>query len=839
MRKRRDNILAAVVVLFLVMIACGSIPEVDLPSLPGPDQSTGDEAGSKIVTGTVTYSNVFFTEGVAQPVVILEDQGGFVTRDRDFLIPVESQVIGQITSDFYTSPFTYSLTLPDVPNGTLHDVDHDGSDETGVMVFAVAYWTNTWGDPFLERRDQGGGGWSSAYASTKVSDDRDAYLEVYGGKYLVYAPDEKQSFPSGFGDDKKLFTDDDPIMNLPVGWSVIDLDQSPFAIDRSEEPEIELLEPESTALVDYSGLSYTEAFDKMLEKFKNEYAFTELKQMDWDAKGEEFRPRFEEAEKNNDSHAYVLALRDFIWSIPDTHVGFDTSPLNEDFQTDIAGGVGFSMRETDDGKIIATIIVEGGPAEQAGMVWGAEIISLDGKPVNDVVEATVPWSSPFSNPEIKRIQQLRYATRFRMEKGQVEVTFKNPGDSEQTATLDVVNEVDSFNLSSVNAGVMFHGGNDPTALPVEFDVLPSGYGYIKISSFLDNDVLSIQVWERAIKYLNDNEIPGVILDLRNNGGGSGWLADQMAAYFFTEETVTGNTAYYDDSTGEFYMDEGDENIMIPPRPELQYTGPVVVMVGPTCASACEFFSYDITINDRATVVGQYPSEGAGGSVEDFLMPEGIFVRLTIGRAVDADGNIHLEGKGVVPDVDVPVTTETLQRQANGEDVVLEAAVKAISEPQGAGITPSGPPELASPSAAASAFSSGVSFLEGVAREQYEDADYAVPGTLTFTIPLLKEETLLWLYAWCTTTTEVLNQNFENIELKFVLDGEEIPLDQFRQEDRENNGRQCRLYYTALSKWPAGEHHLSTAATFTAPINDGTADYEAGDYVLDYAVFMKP
>ena len=535
----------------------------------------------------------------------------------------------------------------------------------------------------------------------------------------------------------------------------------------------------------------------------------------------------------------MLALRDFIWSIPDTHVGFDTSPLNEDFQTDIAGGVGFSMRETDDGKIIATIIVEGGPAEQAGMVWGAEIISLDGKPVNDVVEATVPWSSPFSNPEIKRIQQLRYATRFRMEKGQVEVTFKNPGDSEQTATLDVVNEVDSFNLSSVNAGVMFHGGNDPTALPVEFDVLPSGYGYIKISSFLDNDVLSIQVWERAIKYLNDNEIPGVILDLRNNGGGSGWLADQMAAYFFTEETVTGNTAYYDDSTGEFYMDEGDENIMIPPRPELQYTGPVVVMVGPTCASACEFFSYDITINDRATVVGQYPSEGAGGSVEDFLMPEGIFVRLTIGRAVDADGNIHLEGKGVVPDVDVPVTTETLQRQANGEDVVLEAAVKAISEPQGAGITPSGPPELASPSAAASAFSSGVSFLEGVAREQYEDADYAVPGTLTFTIPLLKEETLLWLYAWCTTTTEVLNQNFENIELKFVLDGEEIPLDQFRQEDLENNGRQCRLYYTALSKWPAGEHHLSTAATFTAPINDGTADYEAGDYVLDYAVFMKP
>jgi hypothetical protein len=110
--------------------------------------------------------------------IILEDQSGFVTRNRKFVIPVESQVIGQITSDFYTSPFSYSLTLPAVPNGTLHDVNHDGKTDTGVMIFALAYWTNTWGDPYLERRDLMGGAWSSAYASTRISDNRDSYLEV-------------------------------------------------------------------------------------------------------------------------------------------------------------------------------------------------------------------------------------------------------------------------------------------------------------------------------------------------------------------------------------------------------------------------------------------------------------------------------------------------------------------------------------------------------------------------------------------------------------------------------------------------------------------------------------
>lgn len=825
------RIVVALTLLSLIISACASIPAVT----PTPTQEQGEEqteAGAQIITGSVTYTNAFFTSGVAQPLVILEDQGGFVVRDRQFVIPVESQVLGQITSDFYTSPFSYSLTLPEEPNGTLHDVDHDGKEETGVMVFAIAYWTNTWGDPYLERRDLMGGAWSSAYASTRVSDNPELYLEVFGGKYLVYAPDDQQQFPSDFGADKKLFTDDDPIMDLPAGWSVIAMDQSPFEIDRSERPVIDLIEPESTALDDFSGLSYTEAFDKMLAKFTNEYAFTELKKIDWAAKGEEFRPRFEEAEKNKDTHAYALALRDFLWSIPDTHIGFDQSLLNEDFAIETEGGLGFAMRETDDGKVIANFILVGGPAAQAGMKWGAEIISLDGKPTPEVVEATAPWSSPFSNPIIGRLQQLRYAIRFPMAKGQVEVTFKNPDEAEQTATLDVVNERQSFSYAS------FYYGQPATSLPVEYDVLPSGYGYLKVTSFADNDVLSIQVWERAIEFFNENEVPGVIIDMRVNGGGSGWLADQMAAYFFEEEVVTGNTARYSKDTGEFYMDPGDEARMIPPREALRYKGQVAVLVGPACASACEFFSYAMTINERAIVVGQYPSDGAGGSVEQFLMPEGIYTQITIGRAVDAEGNIHLEGKGVVPTVKVPVTAETLQKQANGEDVILEAAEKALSEPQGAGVEPSGPPTMASAAEASKALSTSDQ-LEAKAREQYAPADFAQPGTLVYTVQLNQpDETLVWLYAWCATTQEVLVQNFENIELKFMLAGEEVPLSDMATQDLPNSGQQCRIYYTALSDWPAGEHHLSTTATFTNSINDGAADYEAGDYILDYTVYVQ-
>ncbi|MCZ7543512.1 MAG: hypothetical protein M5R40_08225 [Anaerolineae bacterium] len=76
-------------------------------------------------------------------------------------------------------------------------MDNDAEDETGVQIFAIAYWTNTWGDPFLEERDLQGGGWSSAYASTRVSEDASTQYEIIGGKFLVYAPDDQQGLPIG------------------------------------------------------------------------------------------------------------------------------------------------------------------------------------------------------------------------------------------------------------------------------------------------------------------------------------------------------------------------------------------------------------------------------------------------------------------------------------------------------------------------------------------------------------------------------------------------------------------------------------------------------------------
>ena len=187
----------------------------------------------------------------------------------------------------------------------------------------------------------------------------------------------------------------------------------------------------------------------MVDKFTKQYAWTELKKIDWAAKAKQFRPLFEKAQADNDKHAYALALRDFLWSIPDTHVGFDETLLQQRFPGPKRRAAwALPCVKPMMARSSPTYILAGGPAEKAGMKWGAEIISLDGKPTADVVAATVPWSSPFSNDTIKRLQQLRYALRFSLDKGKVEVDFKNPGGSQKTASLPVVSERDSFNVSS-------------------------------------------------------------------------------------------------------------------------------------------------------------------------------------------------------------------------------------------------------------------------------------------------------------------------------------------------------------------------------------------------------
>ncbi len=667
----------AVFTTFLLVLMLGLLPlhaqTADIP----PAEIVNDEGGPVLITGQGSYTAPSATALASQPVIFISNSSPVIDRITDpyFEPPQDSQYLGQFTSDYFNSPFSYRIALPAEPVGEYRDLDNDGEQDTGVLTMDIGVLLNIYNDPYYEVRDTASANSSIIYKERFFTDVKEHRYEVTGGKFIIWSPDDQQGYPSGFGEDGLVFTADDPTVRLPQGYTVVDMNQEPFIFDRSREGQIDLIEYEGEAPNDYSAMNYVDSFDALIAQMRKEYAFTDYKKIDWDALVAEFRPQIEAAA---DYDAYSKVLTQFTWAIPDGHVGSSAFPSN-DFQFTTAGGLGLAIRQLDDGRVIVNYLTTDGPAEKAGIELKAQIVAINDLPIEDALDQVTVWSRPFSTDHVLRLQQLRYVTRYPLG-AKVNLTYRNPGSSEdQTVTLETIEERDSFSFSSFNRGLT------DFELPLEYRLLDNGYAYVKIYTFDESPMLTISLWERLMRTLNNTGTNGLIIDMRQNGGGWNVLYVPMASYFFNEPLVLGSTASYVEDLDSFYLDPNSEERLILPPESLRYSGKVAVLIGPNCASACEFFSYALSLQDRAAIVGQYPTAGLGGSIEPVFLPDDTYFQFTSGRAVDAEGNIYLEGIGVIPTIKVPVNEDTLF----AEDPIMDAAVAYLDGATGVNVTDSG------------------------------------------------------------------------------------------------------------------------------------------------------
>ncbi len=641
------------------------VTPVSLPTLVSASVDATND-GPMLLTGTFEYTNDFYPEGYAyEHAVSLLDVSGFVMRDEDWMMPVEAQVLGYVDMDYDNNRGTYTIYLPIRPAGMMNDVDNDGQAEAGVQIFAVEYTPNWTGGPFYVDDDPYMG-WPSYLASVKS--DTENQNEIIGGKLLIWSPDEEQEFPTGFGEDGLLFTADDPVGPVPAGYSIIDLDQTPFAILRDAVSEVMLYEPTDVAVKDFSDLSYTEAFNQMFEIVSKEYAFNGVadKQPDWDALYDEIYARVEQAEQGGRAYDYYLALRDFSMAFKDGHVSVDGGDLSIQYNSKyITGGYGFSIRELDDGRSLVVYVLEGGPAARAGMQVGAELISVDGVPVADAIGAVAPFTPQSTD------FGLRYEQSIFLLRGEVgvekQIVFANPGVAQQTADLTAIWEMDSLFATYLG------GEYDEYVLPVEYKVLPSGVGYIRMNSNSDDLNLSYRIFERALQTFEAAQVYGLIIDLRLNFGGSPL---GVAGYLTDQEITLGQLEYYSDATGQFEP-EGDASRIIP-MTRLYNFDKMVLLVDQFCYSACEIEAYGLSQVPGMVVMGQFPTGGVEAETArgDFDMPEGISMTVPTGRFTLPDGSIFLEGVGVVPAIDIPVDADSVLSDV---DSVLRVAETYILE----------------------------------------------------------------------------------------------------------------------------------------------------------------
>ena len=138
---------------------------------------------------------------------------------------------------------------------------------------------------------------------------------------------------------------------------------------------------------------------------------------------------------------------------------------------------------------------------------------------------------------------------------------------------------------------------------------------------------------------------------------------------FYDEPFDLAAAYFADETGEFVYN-GTEVV----RPNgLEWDAPVAVLIDENCASACEDFAAAMAIDPSHLIVGQYATAGVMAGIYPWQLPDELYFQAPLLYFEDDDG-VWLEGVGVQPTVDVPVTVDSL---LSDDDAVLDAAENAL------------------------------------------------------------------------------------------------------------------------------------------------------------------
>ena len=197
---------------------------------------------------------------------------------------------------------------------------------------------------------------------------------------------------------------------------------------------------------------------------------------------------------------------------------------------------------------------------------------------------------------------------------------------------------------------------------IEYEMLDNSIGYIMISGF---DEPTPKQFKEALTDLQKQGMKGLIIDLRDNGGGLLSAVVEMLDYILPK----GMIVYTEDKYGNREEYKGTDKEVL----EL----PMAVMINGNSASAAEIFAAAMQDYDAATLVG---TTSFGKGIVQSILPltDGTAVKITISRYFTPNG-VCIHGEGVTPDVEVDLNDELKQLVIipKDQDNQLAEAVKAV------------------------------------------------------------------------------------------------------------------------------------------------------------------
>ena len=228
---------------------------------------------------------------------------------------------------------------------------------------------------------------------------------------------------------------------------------------------------------------------------------------------------------------------------------------------------------------------------------------------------------------------------------------------------------DQYPTNFVDTIQRIYLGKDYKAIGgIKYQILEDNIGYIYYGSF------SNAIGESNLdEVLNELSIcDGLILDIRNNGGGLLTMSDRIASRFTNEKVLTGYLCY---KTGPGHNDfSRPEPIYVEPATDrVRWQKPVAVLTNRHAFSSANDFVSKMKVMPQATIIGDKTGGGSGLPFSSEL-PNGWSVRFSASPLYDADMN-HTEF-GIEPDIKVSMSTEDM---SNGKDTIIETARKLLKE----------------------------------------------------------------------------------------------------------------------------------------------------------------
>ncbi|MBK5930621.1 carboxy terminal-processing peptidase [Halochromatium salexigens] len=364
--------------------------------------------------------------------------------------------------------------------------------------------------------------------------------------------------------------------------------QQPFDFERDERYLFKRDEADWAA-------NEAELNDIWRKRVKNDYLLLKLADKSDEAIREQLRERYTGITRRIHQFTADDVYQAFVNAYTRTlepHTSYMSPSTSENFDISMRlslEGIGAVLRAENEYTVIQRTI-PGGPARQSGQIQTGDRIVGVGQGLEGEMVDVVGW----------RLQDV--VDKIRGPKGSVVRLQTLPKSETVGGRMREVSLVRNEIKLEDQAAQRFiiESPENATALRIGVIEVPAFYRDFRAESSGQRDFRSTTRDVRAlIKELKADEIDGLIIDLRGNGGGSLTEALELTGLFIEE----GPVVQVKDSFGKIEVE-------VDPDPAIFYTGPLAVLVDRNSASASEIFAGAIQDYGRGIIIGE-PTFGKG------------------------------------------------------------------------------------------------------------------------------------------------------------------------------------------------------------------------------------